>query len=389
MPSFTGRAAEVTDPSATTPAGPPLTTRAPVGDACHDQWWFRKAAPGGGPDTGTGTNNNEDLLVSTQRLAGWSRRNKAAAHAPGICYEGHEFKAVAKVWTRNADLPGGGTPTSFVEFDYATIKLSTQGTSTDLCTQTLTLTTLTGFPLLLSDAATDTAGLTTIRTGTALEARHQPFTMWWNDGALSQFSPDDSDQLRIVMKEAASNFRLAGGGAGAPTTTPSSSVLFPDPTGAPTTVVETQQKTTDGLSSGALAGIIVGAVLILVLAVLVGLVLGQRRHRRSSNVEHLGQTELSASADSKGHGWGGQQGAASTRTTWLGRVLGKRESQASPSYYPTGHPSEGISAPEVVTGDHQSHYQIRSELAGLPRSEPCGDSSPAAPRAHPRPSELP
>ncbi|KAK8084851.1 hypothetical protein PG997_006122 [Apiospora hydei] len=322
---------------------------------------------------------------------------------PGICYEGHEFKAVTKVWTRNADLPGGGAPTSFVwkgvccrsfhleisEFDYATIMLLTQGTSTDLCTQTLTLTTPTGFPLLLSDAATDTAGQTTIRTSTALEARYQPFTMWWNDGDLSQFSSDDSDQLRVVMKEAASSFRLTGGGAGAPTTTRSISALFPDPTGAPKIGVEAQQKTSNGLSSGASAGIIVGAVLVLILAVLVGLMLGQRRHRRSSNAEHLDRPELSASADSKGHGWGGQQGAASARRTWLGRILGKRKSQASPSYYPAGHPSEGISAPEVVTGDHQSHYQIRSELAGLPRSELCGDSSPAAPRAHQRPSELP
>ncbi|KAK8069564.1 hypothetical protein PG994_006180 [Apiospora phragmitis] len=399
MPSFTGRVAEATDTSVTTPTGLPLTARAPVGDACNDQWWFR-AAPGG-PDTA----NDQELLVSTQRLAGWSRYNKAAAYAPGICYEGHEFKAVTKVWTSNADVPWGGAPTSWVwkgiccrsEFDYATISLSTRSTSTDLCTQTLTLTTPTGFPLLLSDGATATAGLTTIRTSTALEARHQPFTMWWNDDDLAQFSsPDDAAQLRVVMEEAAMSFRLTGltggGGRTAPKTT--SSAVLADPTGpaTTTTVGGEAQKTSSGLSSGALAGIVIGAVLALILAVLVGLMLGRRRRRRNNNAEqHPDQPELTASTETKGHGWGDKQGSSrgSNRTSWIGRILGKRRSQASPPYhYPAGHPNEGISAPEVVTEDHR-HSQIRSELAGLPRSELYGDNSPGSPRAHERPSELP
>ncbi|KAK8045149.1 hypothetical protein PG993_005173 [Apiospora rasikravindrae] len=377
MPSFTGRAAEVTDTSATTPTGLPLTTRAAFGDACNDQWWFQKAP--GVPDTA----NNKDLLVSTQRLAGWSRCNKAAAYAPGICYEGHEFKAVTKVWTSNADLPGGGAPTSFVwkglccrsEFEYATIKLLTQGIPTDLCRQTLTLTAPTGYPLLLPDGATSTAGLTTIRASTALEARHQPFTMWWNYDDLAQLNSDDSAQLRVVMEEAAGILRFSG-------VTGEENRRHQQAHFSPTRPGRRRH--------GALAGIVIGAVLVLVLAVLVGLMMGRRRHRRNTNnAKHPNQPELSASTDSKGRGWCEQQRAVSARTSWLGRILGKRKPQASPPYYPAGHLNEGISAPEVVTGDHQNHFQTRSELAGLPRSELYGDSSPGAPHAHEPLSELP
>lgn len=101
--------AEVTDTAVATPTGLPLTTRAPVASGgCGDQWWFSPAP--GGPDTA----NNRDLLVSTQRLQGWSQCNKAAAYAPGICYEGHDFKAMTKVWTSNADVNWAGAPTSWV-----------------------------------------------------------------------------------------------------------------------------------------------------------------------------------------------------------------------------------------------------------------------------------
>ncbi|KAK8879586.1 hypothetical protein PGQ11_000880 [Apiospora arundinis] len=372
--------AEVTDTAVATPTGLPLTTRAPVASGgCGDQWWFSPAP--GGPDTA----NNRDLLVSTQRLQGWSQCNKAAAYAPGICYEGHDFKAMTKVWTSNADVNWAGAPTSWVwkgiccrsEFDYATIKLLTRGTSTDLCTQTLTFTTATGFRVLADEGATATGGLTTIRSSTELEARHQPLTMWWNAEELTKFSGENRSYMREVMAAAAIKSRV---GTARKTSDSAAVSTKSSPFDSPTSTTDggtttTLTATPRGISGAAIAGITIGSVLALTFAVLVGLMVGRRR-RRNTNQNPSEGTEKHAAA------YGGEQ--HQERQGWISRVLrGKRKMQTSTPYYPPGHPNEGISAPEVVTGDHH-HFQMGNELAGQPRSELCGDSTVGR-----RPSELP
>ncbi|KAK8098476.1 uncharacterized protein PG998_013962 [Apiospora kogelbergensis] len=372
--------AEATDISITTPTGLPLTTRAPVADeACKDQWWFSQAP--GGPNAAANSNQERNLLVSTQGVQGWSQCNRAAAYAPGICYEGHDFKALTKVWTSNAGANWGGAPTSWLwkgiccrsDFDYTTVKLLNQGASTDLCTQILTLTTATGFRLLPAEGAFVTSGLTTIRTSTELEARHQPFTMWWNTEDLDMFGGDSRDYMVAVVKEAAAKSRVitakettaTAGDAAAATNNSSSS---PSPTDGAAPLMATAR----GLSGAAVAGIAIGSVLALALAVVVGLMLGRRRHRSNTGNPELrlaGQTEKDAAYR------GGQHQQENSVASWISHILGgrRRKTHVSPLCYLPGHPDEGILAPEVVTGDHY-HYPMKSELAGQPRSELCGDS---------------
>ncbi|KAK8018036.1 hypothetical protein PG991_007226 [Apiospora marii] len=81
------------------------------------------------------------------------------------------------------------------------------------------------------------------------------------------------------------------------------------------------------------------------LVVLAGLMLGRQRQRRRHH--NTNSTEQPA--------WDEQPGAsAPDRASWMGRrILGKRRLRASAQpYYAAGHPVEGITAPEFVTGDH-------------------------------------